>query len=108
MIDTSSEQILSLSESCKELPQRRAGKRPNVATLYRWTNEGCKGIRLEYTMVGATRCTSKEALQRFFDALTEQSEAGRSSIPTPQPIRLSASRRRQIETAERKLAAAGI
>jgi len=66
-----------------------------------------KGIRLETVMAGGVRVTSAEAIQRFFDRLTEASEAGRQSIPTPQPVRLSAARRKQIETAEKKLAAAG-
>jgi len=99
-----SEKLLSLSEAAKSLPQRRAGKRPNVATLYRWTNEGVRGIRLEFLQVGATRCTSLEALQRFFDALTAQAQ----TRPIPPPPRPTAGRRRQIAAAERRLAAAGI
>ena len=100
------EEQISLAEAAKLLPRRRAGKRPNVATLYRWTNEGCRGVQLEYMQVGATRCTSREALQRFFDALTA---AAQGECPTvPQPPRLSPSRQRQVEAAERRLAQAGV
>jgi hypothetical protein len=45
-------------------------------------------------------------LQRFFDALTEQAESGR--VPVPQPTKMSAQRRKQIEAAEKHLQAAGI
>jgi hypothetical protein len=110
MIDIQNEQTLSLTQAAKLdiLPRRREGKRPNASTLWRWALHGVKGIRLETVMAGGVRVTSAEAIQRFFDRLTEASEAGRQSIPTPQPIHLSAARRKAIEEAERKLTAAGI
>ena len=92
MIDILLEETFSLTEATKRLPCRRKGKRPNVATLYRWAQVGCRGIRLETLCVGATRCTSMEALQRFFDALTAQSE----HRPTPQPPRQTRQLRRQV------------
>ena len=52
------------------LPCRRAGKRPHVATVYRWAKRGLRGVVLETLQVGGTLCTSHEALQRFFEALT--------------------------------------
>jgi hypothetical protein len=61
------EELVSLTEATKLLPKRRKGKRPNVATLYRWTTIGVRGIVLESVQVGGTRCTSREALQRFFE-----------------------------------------
>ena len=106
MIDISLEETFSLTDAAKNLPCRRAGKRPNVATLYRWAQIGCRGIRLETINIGATKCTSMEALQRFFDALTIQAESGRA--PIPQPTKISATRRKQIEAAERRLQQAGI
>jgi hypothetical protein len=104
MVSLVSEILVSLLEASKSLPRRRAGKRPNIATLYRWTNEGVRGIRLEFLQVGGTRCTSKEALQRFFDALTAQAEPH----PVASPPRQTRQRRQQIEAAERRLATAGI
>ena len=106
MIDISLEETYSHTDIAKTPPRRRAGKKPNVATLYRWAQNGCRGIRLEVINIGATKCTSMEALQRFFDALTAQAESGRA--PMPQPVKLSAARRKQIEAAERRLQAAGI
>jgi hypothetical protein len=104
MIDISLEETFSLTEGTKRLPCRRKGVRPNVATLYRWAQIGCRGIRLETICVGATRCTSMEALQRFFDALTAQAE----HRTEPPARRVTASRRKQIEAAEKRLARAGI
>lgn len=104
MIDISFEETFSLTEATKRLPHRRKGVRPNVATLYRWAQQGCRGIRLETICVGATRCTSMEALQRFFDAITAASEP--KAIAPPQ--RTTAARRKQIEAAERRLSKAGI
>jgi len=105
MIDISTEEVLTFSEACKRIPSRRRGKAPNIATLYRWTNQGIRGVRLEYVMVGGTRCTSVEALQRFFDRLTERAEE-RLLEPPVKPR--SATRCKQIEAAERRLKVAGI
>jgi hypothetical protein len=104
MIDISSEQVVTLSEATTHLPRRRRGKRPNIATLYRWAQSGVKGIRLETICVGATRCTSVEALQRFCEGVT----AAADGKPTSPPSRLTAQRKRQIDAAEKRLAEAGI
>ncbi len=104
MIDISIEETFSLAEAAKRLPCRRKGVRPNVATLYRWAQLGCRGVRLETICVGATRCTSMEAMQRFFDALTAQAE----HRPCPQRPHMTAARRKQIEAAEQRLAQAGV
>ncbi|MCX7428944.1 MAG: DUF1580 domain-containing protein [Planctomycetia bacterium] len=52
MIDLSSEQVVTLSKAPNHLPERRKGKRPNIATIYRWHQNGVRGIRLETIMVG--------------------------------------------------------
>ena len=70
MIDISSEAVVTLTEATHHLPRRRKGKRPAVSTIFRWAQHGCRGIRLETIQVGGSKCTSIEALQRFFDRLT--------------------------------------
>lgn len=70
MIDTNTETVISLAEAASSLPRRRAGKRPHVTCIYRWTTSGCRGVVLESIQVGGTRCTSREALARFFRRLT--------------------------------------
>ena len=69
MIDIS-EEILPLSAWAKQLPRRRQGRPMNPATLYRWAKQGLNGVRLEVIQIGGSTCTSKSALQTFFNALT--------------------------------------
>jgi len=104
-IDIQTEQVITPARASHLCPERRRGVRPNVATVYRWMLAGVKGIRLESIMVGGTRCTSVQALQRFFDALTAAADAAHSAAITPPPA--SKSRQKAIEAAERRLARAG-
>lgn len=99
MIDPNSETVLSLTDAAKPLPARRGGKRPHVSCLYRWTKSGCRGIVLESIQIGGTRCTSEEALARFFQRLTAQ-----FSSPHPSPTE----HRRAADAADRKLEREGI
>jgi hypothetical protein len=114
MIDISSETVVTLTEAAHRLPPRRGGKRPNVATLFRWTTEGVRPkngdpdaprIKLEWGMVGSTRCTSLEALQRFIDVLTAAAAEHSAAVTPPQ---LTKSRQKAIEAAKRRLARAGV
>lgn len=80
-----SEQMMSLADAAAMLPRRRAGKKVHLATVYRWTQVGCRGVRLESLQIGATRCTSVEAMQRFFVKLSApngpvQTAAGPAAI----------------------------
>ncbi len=100
-IDAQSESLVSLHDAAKLLPPRRGGKRPHVSCMYRWTSSGCRGVILESLQVGGTRCTSHEALARFFDRLTH-ADGG------PLPIRSLAERRRASEKAAAELARYGI
>lgn len=70
MVNLLSEQLLSLSDAAKLVPVRRGGRKAHVSCIYRWTTTGCKGIVLESIQCGGTRCTSKEALARFFCSLS--------------------------------------
>ena len=103
MIDPLTEQVVSLADAAKSLPTRRGGKRPHVSCIYRWTVSGCKGVRLESIQIGGTRCTSREALGRFFERL--------SSSTGPQQhqgvVRSPAQRQRATSQAERELREAG-
>jgi hypothetical protein len=99
MIDTATETILTLSEAAEWLPRRRRGRRTHLSTLYRWTVSGCRGVILEHTQIGATRATSREALQRFFDRLTHAS-GGRATLPLSRTL---VQRQRRSEAAAREL-----
>lgn len=91
MIDPLVETLITLNDAARLCPARRRGKRTHLSCLYRWSNAGCRGVVLETIQVGGTRCTSKEALVRFFEALTRN--AGRPATPS------TASRRRAAEQA---------
>jgi hypothetical protein len=52
----------------------------HVATVYRWTNRGCRGFRLGFVQRSATRCTTREWLDDFFEQLTRASQG-----PVPPP-----------------------
>lgn len=102
MIDIQTEEVVSLAEAAKSkcLPRRRKGKRPHVATLFRWTTVGVRGVVLEAIQCGGTRCTSVQALQRFFERCTDPS--------APAKTKLTRVREREIATAESELERAGI
>jgi len=96
-----SEEIVSLNDATRLIPRRRRGALPHVSTLFRWSTHGVRGVVLETIQVGGTRCTSRQAIERFFAALTERSGSPATpSAPTP-------SRLREIEAAERRCTEAG-
>lgn len=81
MLNIHDEEIISFTEATRRLPRRRKDKRPHVATIYRWAQRGCRGVFLETIQVGGTRCTSVEALQRFFDRLSRGTSSDRVNTP---------------------------
>jgi len=99
-IDVFNEEVVSFAEAAKRLPKVRNGKKLHLSTLFRWAqagkvaNDGMR-VRLETIQVGGTRCTSLEALQRFFDRLT-----GDQDVVTPPSITRPAWLRRQKEAEE--------
>ncbi len=101
MIDPQTESLVSLTDAARLLPARRGGKRPHVSCLYRWTVSGCRGVVLESIAIGGTRCTSREALSRFFAALTY--------ADGPElPVRSVAKRQQASAAAERELRRLGV
>lgn len=103
MINFASEEVVTLAHATKILPQRREGKRPNIATVYRWTTRGVKGVVLETIQIGGSRCTSVEALQRFFERLSLRNQ-GMPLAPAP----MSPSAGIRYERARRELIAMGV
>ncbi len=105
-IDPNTETLISLTEAAKNLPTRRAGKRPHVSCLYRWSTAGCRGVVLETIQVGGTRCTSKESLARFFRRLTQDSGLDTGQPETP--LRQQRRRQREVAAAEQELEREGL
>ena len=102
MIDLTTEELISLKDACQLLPRRRRGRKPSFSTIWRWALHGARGVKLETLRVGGTLCTSREALQRFFDKLSERDGIVQ---PEQQPgYTTPGQRQRAVEQAERKLA----
>ena len=95
-IDVFAENLLTFSEVTKILPKRRTGKKTHVCTIYRWATRGLRGIRLETTQIGGSMCTSKEAIQRFFDSL-------HAVLHVDHPAKKIRKREKAITDAERRL-----
>jgi hypothetical protein len=109
MIDSASETLISLTDAARSLPRRRRGRKTHVSTVYRWTVSGVHGITLEWLQCGGTRCTSREAMQRFFEALSRR-QAGPVGGGRAKPSvgrRTIAQRNRASAEAGRKLAEKG-
>jgi hypothetical protein len=96
---TIDETVISLADAAQLLPRRRRGRKIHVSTFYRWTTVGCRGVVLETIQIGGTRCTSREALQRFFERLSSPSGGRTPAIGG----RTVARRQRESAAAGRKL-----
>lgn len=68
------EPLMPLAQAARQLPALRGGRPVNPATLRRWSAKGLRGVKLETLRCGGTTCTSREALQRFFSALSGAAE----------------------------------
>jgi hypothetical protein len=101
-IDITTETLLSPTEAARERVFRRNGKSIHASAIYRYIVRGCTNprgerIRLETIRTPMGVRTSREAITRFIAALSGQSL----------PASTSATRKKQIEQAEKELEAAG-
>jgi Protein of unknown function (DUF1580) len=103
VINIMDEQVYPLSQAVEFVPSGRRGGKRNVSTLYRWTTSGCRGVKLEFIMIGATRCTSREALQRFAERSTKGAGADEARVP-----RTTSARKRAAERAGEELTRMGV
>jgi hypothetical protein len=97
-IDIQNEELLTLKQAAQFLPNR-----PHIATLIRWWQRGCRGVKLTTILIGGQRYTSKEALQRFI----EQTTAAADGAPAPR-AESSKAREKRLAKVEAELSAAGI
>lgn len=74
------ERLFPISRATRFFPRFRRGRKVNRATVYRYSTIGLRGVILETVEAGA-RCTSVEAIKRFFDELTS-----RKSLSQPSPM----------------------
>lgn len=75
------EDLVPLSAAARLLPRRRSGRPTHTSTLFRWASEGLRGVKLEVVQVGGTRCTSREALARFFSQLSKPGDGPEAAEP---------------------------
>jgi hypothetical protein len=70
-INIKTEQTFSLRDAPTYLPHLRHGRKFDRCTIYRWAKSGRRGIVLETLQTPGGKITSVEALQRFFEALSD-------------------------------------
>lgn len=73
------ETLVTLEEATHFLPKRTTGARISAWTLRRWAKEGLNHEQLEVVKLGRTLCTSKEAIERFVENVTEAWAMSRQS-----------------------------
>ena len=98
MAITLAEDLMTLGEAARFVP-RRGGRKAHVSSLYRWTTTGCRRVLLESIQCGGSRCTSRQALERFFERLSGRDAAVSSN---------SKAHARAVAQADAELAEAGI
>ena len=108
LIDIASEQVFPLSRPPPWLVGR-TGRPVCRTTLERWAKVGLRGgIKLDTTLLGATRVSSVEAVERFTAQLNGHAPTlDQSTVATPKPTRTPRQRRKASEDASAKLAKAG-
>lgn len=96
MLDLSHETAIPVNRSPAHFPVR-----PHLSSVWRWSLNGVRGIKLETFVVGCQRFTTKEAIARFISATTARANG------EPTPVRTPRQRQRAIEAAETELTDAG-
>jgi hypothetical protein len=81
VLDLTTEAALPLAAAAKLIPPGRNGKRCHLSTVLRWIQRGARSpdgriVRLEGARLGSRWVTSREALQRFSEALTPRLDTG--------------------------------
>lgn len=102
-IDIETEEIRTLAQAARSLPKLRKNRPVAPSTLWRWAQRGIKGHRLETTKIGGTTVTSKEALQRFFDAVNGNGTNG--TVESHATSRARARKQDEVESHLNKLGA---
>lgn len=72
------EPVLTLVEAAGWL-ERRFGRRPNAATVWRWAIKGLRGVRLQTISLGRFRYTTERSLERFIVETSSQDESRRAT-----------------------------
>jgi hypothetical protein len=98
MIDPLKEKPIALRFARRHFPRRRGGKRPALATLYRWSCVGYNGVILETIQVASTRCTTREAIARWIARVSEATHEAGCNARTPRGTQSSSQPRQELYT----------
>lgn len=102
------EGLISFADATKVVP-KIDGKRISTSTIWRWSQKGIRGIKLETRRVGCRLVTSAAALDRFFAALAvPNSPASPERTPPGPRSRTPQQRRRDLADADARLKAVGL
>jgi hypothetical protein len=85
-IDT--EKLFPISHAAK-LFEKRTGKKPSVASIYRWALRGVCGRRLEHVRLGRDLFTSEGACGRFMNG-NESKAVAVVEVRPDMPVKVSA------------------
>lgn len=104
------EQPIGMSEAARLFGTYRNTAKTAPQTVYRWCVAGVnlpdgRVVKLEHIRIGSRLLTSRAAIIRFLE--DQQTEPDNASKPRATAVRSPAARRRAVENARRKLAAAG-
>ena len=98
-LDLENDDVLSLSQAAAKLPRLRSGRKVHVSTLFRWTQHGTGGRKLQTWKLGGRRVTTLRALEAFIEPVSSDSE---------KPARQASPRReQQLAAVDAKLAKEG-
>jgi hypothetical protein len=98
------ETMMGLVQAAASVPPLRDNRPVAPATIGLWITRGCRGpagqiVRLEGIRCGSRWVTSKEALARFFSALTPSLSQSESSVSETTSPKTSTPRQRRRATA---------
>lgn len=91
MIDITTETLICIADAAAMIPSCRQGKKTHTATIWRWISKGQNGVRLESIKRPGGTLTSREAVQRFLNALSDP----RDLSPRHRPDRKPSKRERE-------------
>jgi transposase len=96
MLDLINEQPISFHDVAEN-------QNVDLSTVWRWSQKGYRGIRLESARQGGKRVTTLSAVQIFLERINEA-----NPVASPPPGRTSTQRAKGNERASKRLASVGI
>ncbi len=98
------ERPISLKDACKYLGEV-TGRRPAMATVWRWCSKGCRGVRLESVCIGGRRYVTIPAIERFINRSNQPAQPAAAPVETLSKTEAAyrAMRKAQIAAAIKRL-----